>query len=110
MSAILSSLQKVVAQGGNVSFLFTVAINDPNQLAQDAALVNDMNAAAADWSRYLNGLGTIDIQINVTPLTRPDGSPGSESGGPVSSVSINRSISNCTFFLTLGIGHDSSAA
>jgi hypothetical protein len=71
-----------------VSFLFTVAINDPNQLAQDAALVNDMNAAAADWSRYLNGLGTIDIQINVTPLTRPDGSPGSESGGPVSSVSI----------------------
>ena len=23
---------------------------------------------------------------------------------------INRSISNCTFFLTLGIGHDSSAA
>lgn len=30
--------------------------------------------------------------------------------GATRAASINRSISNCTFFLTLGIGHDSSAA
>ena len=40
--------------------------------------------------------------VDSTPL---------EKNGIKSAVTIiNRSISNCTFFLTLGIGHDSSAA
>jgi hypothetical protein len=59
-----------------VAFAFNVQLNDPNQLSQDAALVADMQAAAADWSRYLNGLGVINIQINITPTTRANGAPG----------------------------------
>jgi hypothetical protein len=48
-----------------MSMSFTVQLNDPNHFSQDAALVADVSAAAADWSRYLNALGSMDIQVNV---------------------------------------------
>ena len=48
-----------------MSMSFTVQLNDPNHFLQGAALVANVSAAAADWSRSLNALGSIDIQVNV---------------------------------------------
>jgi hypothetical protein len=55
--------------------LFAVQLDDPNNLSQDAALVADMQAAAADWAQYLNGLGTVNIELTVAPTIRANGGP-----------------------------------
>jgi hypothetical protein len=59
--------------GDLMTFKYTITLNDPNHLSQDAALVAVTNTAAADWSQFIQGLGTIDIQVNVTPTTRANG-------------------------------------
>jgi hypothetical protein len=61
--------------------LFAVTLNDPSQLPQDAALLADMNAAAADWAQYLSGLGTVNIQLTVAPTTRASGGPAAVAPG-----------------------------
>jgi len=54
---------------------FTVTLDDPSHLSQDTALITDADAAAADWAQYFSGLGTIEIEIDVTPTTRANGGP-----------------------------------
>ena len=49
-----------------MAFRFTVSVNDPFQAAGDAALQALTQAAIAQWALYLRGLGSIDIQVNVT--------------------------------------------
>ena len=58
-----------------MTFRYTVSLNDPNHSSQGAALIADINAAALTWSRYMQGRGTIDIQVNITPTTRANGGP-----------------------------------
>jgi hypothetical protein len=56
-----------------MSFKYTVVLNDPLHSAVDAALSAEVALAAAQWSQYLYGLGSVDIQVNVTPTTRANG-------------------------------------
>jgi hypothetical protein len=56
-----------------MTFNYTISLNDPYQSPQGSALIADATAAAAGWSRYLQGLGSIDIQVNITPTTRANG-------------------------------------
>ena len=56
-----------------MTFKYTISLNDPYHSSQDSALIADVAAAAAGWSRYLQGLGSIDIQVNITPTTRANG-------------------------------------
>ena len=60
-----------------MAFAFTIQINDPNHLQQDAAVVPTYEKAAFDWGVYIGGLGSIDIQINIaaTASMRASGAP-----------------------------------
>ncbi|MSP03546.1 MAG: VCBS repeat-containing protein [Acetobacteraceae bacterium] len=66
-----------------MAFSYSVILNDTQNLgaALDAGLVADMNAALDDWSRYIAGIGTLIVQLNITPTTR-------ENGGSASSVFV----------------------
>ncbi|GJE41419.1 DUF4214 domain-containing protein [Methylobacterium soli] len=51
-----------------MTFAYTIALNDPGQSSQAAALVRSLSVALDTWSNYLGGYGTINIQLNVQPL------------------------------------------
>jgi hypothetical protein len=60
-----------------VGFQYNVTLNDPGHSPQDAALLADVSAAVAHWARYLGGLGSLNVQVNVLGL-----SGAVASGGP----------------------------
>ena len=64
-----------------MAFAYSVGLNDTQSLgaALDAGLIVDMKAALADWSRYIAGIGTLVVQINIAPTTRENGRPTSSS-------------------------------
>src|ERR1700712_3148321 len=51
-----------------MSFTYTLTLNDPNQLSQDALLVRNLTAALDAWSAVLTGKGSVDVQLNVRSL------------------------------------------
>jgi len=53
-----------------VTFSYSVSLNDPGSSAQDTALLNGVQTAVAEWSRYVSGYGSLDIEVNVLPTTR----------------------------------------
>ena len=59
-----------------MAFAFSIQLNDPNHLPQDAAIVAGVRKAALDWGVYIAGLGSIDILVNIASLT-----PARASGG-----------------------------
>ncbi|MBV9734486.1 MAG: Hint domain-containing protein [Acidisphaera sp.] len=62
-----------------MAFNYSVVLDDPADLggSQDAGLVADLQAAAADWSRYIAGLGTLVIQLDIAATAggRAEGEP-----------------------------------
>ena len=73
-----------------MAFNYTVNFYDP--LApidpQDAIVQQAMNAALAGWSQYLNGTGTLKVQLNVEPLGAPSATAAYElaEAGPTATV------------------------
>jgi hypothetical protein len=61
-----------------MAFSYTVTLNDPGHLfSQDNSLLADVQEAAASWSQYLSGLGSIQIEIDVVSgTTRANAKPG----------------------------------
>ncbi|MGY3494967.1 hypothetical protein [Bradyrhizobium sp. USDA 4502] len=59
-----------------MTFKYSVTLSDSGHLSQDASLIAVTNAAIAEWSQFIQGLGTIDVQVNVTPTTRANGGVG----------------------------------
>lgn len=67
-----------------MTFAYTVSVVDAAGAADDAALQALVEAAAAQWSQYIYGAGSIDIQVtvaapelpNVVGMTLATGRPG----------------------------------
>ncbi|MEN0076301.1 MAG: hypothetical protein AAGC69_18090, partial [Paracraurococcus sp.] len=59
-----------------MTFAYTVSVVDAAGAADDAALQALVEAAAAQWSQYIHGFGSIDIQVTVAPTTRANAGPG----------------------------------
>lgn len=76
-----------------MTFAYFVALTDPNDLggSNDAPMVTDLEAALADWSRYVTGLGTLIVNLKV--LTT---SVGRADGGPTAGVSDGTTASGAT--------------
>ncbi|RAI54678.1 hypothetical protein [Roseicella frigidaeris] len=53
-----------------MAFAYTVSVIDAAGAVDDAALRALTEAAAAQWSQYIHGFGSIDIQVTVTATTR----------------------------------------
>jgi len=69
-----------------MSFSYSVSYSDPNNLASstvDAALVHDLDQALTVWSKYLSGLGTLVVSLNVK-----DTAVGRAEGGPTASFLV----------------------
>lgn len=58
-----------------MTFRYTVTLSDPTASPLDGALSSIVSAAARQWSYYINGSGTVDIQVNVTSTTRANAGP-----------------------------------
>jgi len=60
-----------------MGFSYSVSLSDLAGLgsAEDGLVVTDMNAALADWSRYVGGLGTLSVQVDIAPGLRANGDP-----------------------------------
>ena len=93
-----------------MTFKYTVSLDDPNHLSQDAGLIADANAAAQEWSNVVYGLGSLDIQITVGSTTRAEGGPGaayvSGTDGPLSTVAFGSDIELATGVDPNGTGSD----
>jgi hypothetical protein len=65
-----------------MAFNSQVVLNDPSNLGgtSDPILVYDLQQALNQWSRYIKGLGTLTVQLNIIQT-----SVGREDGGPTSS-------------------------
>lgn len=46
-------------------FAYTVTIDDPGQLANDATLAANLKAALSAWSVFLSGGGSVDITLDI---------------------------------------------
>ena len=57
-----------------MTFSYSVSVNDSGELIDDSALSAIVQAAASEWSRYISGLGSLDVQVNVIPTTRANAS------------------------------------
>jgi hypothetical protein len=68
--------------GALMSFNYSVQLNDPTDAggAADAVLVYDLQQALGVWSRYISGIGTLVVNLDIA-----DTPEGRESGGPTSS-------------------------
>ncbi|MCP3388849.1 hypothetical protein NLM27_08665 [Bradyrhizobium sp. CCGB12] len=55
-----------------MAFDYSVQISDPDNLAagQQKALLKNLDAAIANWARYISGAGSVDVQLIIDP--RPD--------------------------------------
>lgn len=55
-----------------LGFDYSIEISDPDNLAggQQKALLKNLDAAIANWARYISGLGSVDVQLIIDP--RPD--------------------------------------
>jgi hypothetical protein len=62
-----------------MGFSYSVVLSDPDNLetANDPTLVTDLQAALADWSQYIAGLGTLVVNLVIasTSVGRADGGP-----------------------------------
>ena len=74
-----------------MAFNYAVTFSDPYAgfyVTQDAIVRQSLYGALATWSQYLNGVGTLEVQLNLAPLGAPDA--GSEftlaEGGPTTTV------------------------
>ena len=76
-------------------FNYSVQLDDPSNLGgpADAVLVYDLQQALGVWSDYINGVGTlvVDLKIANTPT-------GRASGGPTSSVFVGTNSSGLNVF------------
>src|SRR5579864_6287625 len=65
-----------------MSWNFSVLLNDPTNIggSADGVLVYDLQQALSTWSQYIIGIGTLDVQLNITT------GGVRESGGPTSVV------------------------
>lgn len=54
-----------------MSFQYSVSLNDPTGSPLDSSVLALANTAAAKWSSYISGMGSIDIQfiVNSTPTS-----------------------------------------
>lgn len=68
-----------------MSFAYTVSLSDPTNSSQDADLLANVRAAARAWAGYINGFGTLDIQVNVSST-----SVGRANGGTASAVYLGQ--------------------
>lgn len=69
-----------------MTFRYTTTLVDNAGNAFDAALLKDIDAAAASWSSNIYGRGTIDIQVTVSSTTNI----GTANGGPATSIYIGK--------------------
>ena len=53
-----------------MGFAASVSFSDPTEASdpQDVFVQQALNDALAAWSQYINGVGTLDVHLNVTPL------------------------------------------
>jgi Domain of unknown function (DUF4214) len=72
-----------------MAFAYSVILSDPNNLAAsaDSLLVADLDAALSDWSKYIAGIGTLVVQLNVLST-----STGRADGGSTSAVSTHTTL------------------
>jgi hypothetical protein len=61
-----------------MSFSYSVQINDPAHRSQDAALKADVEAALGEWSNFLIGQGSMEVQVNIVSTTSGRASGRSE--------------------------------
>jgi Ca2+-binding RTX toxin-like protein len=56
-----------------MAFDYSVSITDPQDASatDDALLTTDMDAALADWSQYITGLGTLEVAIDLVSSSFP---------------------------------------
>ena len=66
-----------------MAFQYTVSVNDPTNSPKAGALGAVVTAAAAQWSRWIRGGGTLDIQVNVATT-----SVGRANGGAATSTYV----------------------
>jgi Ca2+-binding RTX toxin-like protein len=71
-----------------MAFSYQIVLNDPNDLggSLDAPLEADLSAALADWSRYINGTGTLIVALNITTTPAGRADAGSTAYGYVSTT------------------------
>jgi RTX calcium-binding nonapeptide repeat (4 copies) len=52
-----------------LGFDYSVQISDPDNLAagQQKALLKNVDAAIANWARYISGAGSVDVQLIIDP-------------------------------------------
>ncbi|MCJ2074452.1 DUF4214 domain-containing protein [Methylobacterium sp. E-016] len=62
-----------------MAFAYSITLNDPAHLSQDALLTSNMTAAVNAWARTIGGMGSLEIEFNV--LSLPTGVLAQ--GGPV---------------------------
>ena len=48
-----------------MTFAYTITIDDPGQLADDAALTSNLKAALDAWGVYLSGKGSVDVKLDI---------------------------------------------
>lgn len=48
-----------------MTFAYTITVNDPNHVADDAVLTTNLKAAVDAWGVYLKGGGVIDISLSI---------------------------------------------
>ncbi|MCJ2107535.1 hypothetical protein MKK70_19535 [Methylobacterium sp. E-041] len=76
-----------------MAYSYSVSINDPSSFEKDTALLTVVRAAASEWSRYISGFGSLDIQIDVGPTTRANASVA---------TAVNLSFDNSISLVELG--------
>jgi hypothetical protein len=75
-----------------MSFNYTITLNDPTNSPQASALIKNITAATASWSSYINGLGSLDIQVNIA-----DTAVGRANGGAATSAYLGMDGSRQVF-------------
>jgi hypothetical protein len=63
-----------------MAFSYSTVVSDPGNLggSLDAIMATDLQAALADWSKYLDGLGTLVVNLVVEHTLRANGGATSE--------------------------------
>ncbi|WP_336488124.1 hypothetical protein [Methylobacterium nigriterrae] len=93
-----------------MSFAYTVSLNDPANSLQDGDLLADVRAAASEWAGYLNGLGSLDIQVNVSTTSVGRANGGTATVVPLGADGSRQLIENGTIHeLKTGIDPNGTA-
>ena len=102
-SGSLATIRNTAGAPARQDFQFSVSLSDTAGLsgAQETQIVNDLSAAALDWSQYITGYAPLRIQLNITN----SGTATAElaNGGFTTSVSTSQVINGITVFMPASI-------